>query len=105
MKNLKNAEKLAEEALKSIDNIQPAEVNDFIFTRIQNRIENNAKGYERVKLKSMHRLAAALLIIIAINIISVKYLVNKNTGNNDRQTSGIDAFSNDYNLQENLNNY
>jgi len=105
MKNLKDAERLAEEALKSIDNIKPAEANEFIFTRIQNRIENNTKGYERVKLKSMHRLAAALLLIIAINIISFKYLANKNTGNNGRQTSGIDAFSNDYNLQKNLNNY
>ncbi len=105
MKNLKDAERLAEEALKSIDNIQPAEVNEFIFNRIQNRIENSAKGYERVKLKSMHRLAAALLLIIAINIISLKYLVNKNTGYNGHQTSGIDAFSNDYNLQEKLNNY
>jgi hypothetical protein len=40
----------------------------------------------------MHRLAAALLLILAINIISFKYLASKNTGNNNHQTSGIDAF-------------
>lgn len=105
MKNLKDAEKLAEETLKSIDNIQALEVNEFIFTRIQNHLEIKRNGYEKIKLKSMHRLAAALLLIITINIISVKYLANKSNSDSTQQTSGINAFASDYKLHENLNNY
>jgi len=104
MKNIKDLEKLAEETLKSIDNIEAVEPNNFLFTRIQNRIENKTLATEKGKIKLMYSLTVALLIIFMLNIVSFKFLASKNT-NNSQPGNGISAIASDYNLNEDSNNY
>jgi hypothetical protein len=64
MKNLKEAEKLADEALKSIDNIQAVEVNEFLYTPIKSRIEALDEPFERASAWPLYRLAAMLLLLL-----------------------------------------
>ena len=106
MKNKKDAEKLAEETLKSIDNITALDVNDFLFTRVQNRINIKKQVTETLNLKTMYRLVAMLVFFILINMLSFRYLANKNSTNyKSPKTSGLDAFASDYNLNETTENY
>ena len=105
MKNLKEAEKLADEALKSIDNIQAVEVNEFLYTRIKNRMEALDERVEKPSAWPMYRLAAMLLLFIAINIVSFNYLYSTNSANKSMKSSELNAFSEDYNLQGSQNNY
>jgi len=104
MKNIKDVEKLAAETLKCIDNIEAIEPNNFLFTRIQNRLENKTLTKESGKIKLMYSLTFALLIIFMLNILSFKLLANKNA-NNSQPGNGISAVASDYNLNENSNNY
>jgi len=105
MKNIKDAERLAEETLKSIDGIEQVEVNDYLFTRIQSRIEMRKAANEPVNLTYLYKLAATLLFFTCINIIAFNYLTNKNQVNNNQKKNGIDAFAEDYSLNQNISNY
>jgi len=106
MKNTNDAEKLAEDTLKSLDNIESADANDFIFTRIQNRLAAKQQVPVKEKLKLMYTLSAMLLFFIVVNIISFNYLsTNTNAVNTRQKTSGLSAFATDYNLDQNSYNY
>jgi len=105
MKNKKEAEKLAEEALKSIDQIEAVEVNDFLFTRIQNRLDIKISGMESGKLRSLYRLAAMLVLFTAINLLSFDYLTTKSSNSNKQKSNTTYAFAKEYNLSERAGNY
>jgi len=105
MKNLKEAEKQADEALKSIDNIQSIDVNEFLYTRIKNRIDALDGQIEKPIVWPLYRMAAMLVLFIAINIISYNYLLGTNTSNKSIKTNDLNTFSEDYNLQGIQNNY
>ncbi len=105
MKNLEEAEKLADEALKSIDNIQAVEVNEFLYTRIKSRIEALDEGMEKVSAWPLYRLVAMLLLFIAINIVSFSYLSSSVSVNKSMKNNELNTFSEDYNLQSGQNNY
>jgi hypothetical protein len=105
MKKVKDAEKLAEETMHSIDNIAPADVNDFLFTSIQNRVEARKPSFEFMGLKPMYRVATLLIFFIVVNIISFNYVRSKTKTRGRHNTSNIDAFARDYGLNDNSNNY
>ena len=108
MKNLKDAEKLAEEALKSIDNIQAVEANDFIFTRIQSRMETKKQGSKNARVKLLYRLSAVLLLLVMLNATSyfvLKPVKSQTTNIKHQTTTGIAAFADDYQLEQGSYNY
>jgi len=105
MRKIKDAEKRADEALRSIDNISPAEANDFIFSKIQNRLDPRNTSFEYTRLKPMYRLAALLIFFIVANIISFNYFQSNKTTSVKQKTGVIGAFAHDYNLDQNSNNY
>jgi len=105
MKNKNDIERLAEETLASIDNIQAIEPNEFIFTRIQNRMQAKRQQYVAGRTKVLYRLSAILLLFTALNLTS--YYLLKRSGNNAKvqKTRSIAAFASDYSLQQNSNDY
>jgi hypothetical protein len=106
MKNKKDIEKLADEALNSFDDIEPVEVNDFIFTRIQNRMAARQPAPVKARLVTMYRLTAMLVVFTLLNIGSYYFLAQpKNVKATVQKTSGIEAFADDYNLQPKSYNY
>jgi len=85
--------KRAEEALKSIDNIQAVEANDFLFTRIQSRMETKKVADKNARIKLWYRLSAVLLVFVMLNATS--YFVLKPVKSAPvikHKTSGISAF-------------
>ena len=105
MKKRAEAEKLADEALRSIDDIQAAAVNDFIFTRIQSAIAAKKNAAIIRKLKTMYRLSAILVLFIALNIGSYYILKQNKSIITKQKTSGIAAFADYYNLEQSSYNY
>jgi hypothetical protein len=106
MKNMEDAEKFAEEALKSIDNIQAVEANEFIFTRIKSRMETKVQASKRERVKLLYRLSALLLVFVMLNATS--YFVLKPVQSapvTKHKTSSISAFADDYQLEQGSYNY
>jgi hypothetical protein len=108
MKNIKDAEKFAEKALKSLDNIQAIEANDFIFTRILSRMETKAQASKKVRVKLLYRLSAVLLLFVMLNATSyfvLKPVKGQTTNIKHKTTTGIAAFADDYQLEQGSYNY
>jgi|GEM_PF-2606882 len=105
MRKNNEAEKFAEEILRSIDTIQPVEVDDFLFTRVQNRI--NTKLHRRQgQMRVFYRLSMALLLFIVLNGATYYFLTKTATrAGNDHAASGLSAFAEEYKMTQNSYNY
>ena len=105
MKEHKDAEKFAEEVLSSIDQIQAVEVNDFIFTRIQNRL-NRRQQAALTKTRVLYRLSIALLMFFILNAASYYlFLKTPSRASGKQPTSGLSAFASEYQITQNSYNY
>jgi hypothetical protein len=105
MKEYKDAEKFAEEVLSSIDHIQAAEVNDFIFTRIQNRIHHRRQVL-LTKTRTLYRLSMVLVLFFILNAASYYLFLKRPLHTTSQQpTSGLSAFANEYQITQNSYNY
>lgn len=94
---MKNVEQLVNETMKSLDGVQRAASNPFLYTRIERRLKNGHElSYQR---KLMPVLAVALTLFISINVLSY-FKVNDETSSANSNTSGIESFANEYNLSE-----
>jgi hypothetical protein len=85
------------ETMQSLDNLQPAKANEYLFTRIQQRIENRKQLNNYSQL--MFRLAIVLIVFIGINVFSYEKLYSDVSSG----TSDIEAFAADYGLQVSIN--
>ncbi len=104
MKKHTEAEQFAENVLASIDNIEAVEVNEFLFTRIQNRLEQKNSVLTNEKTKVLYRLAALLVVFIAINAASF-FLFKHTAATANQQTAGLAAFASEYKLEQGSYNY
>ena len=105
MKKNNEAEQFAEEILSSIDTIQQADVDDFLFTRVQNRI-NSRQQVRPSQMRVFYRLSMALLLFFILNGATYYFLKKADTRKgNDRAASGLSAFASEYKLTQNTYNY
>jgi hypothetical protein len=94
---MKSIEQLVNETMESLEGVQQAPANPFLYTRIEQRLKSRQEySYQR---KLMPVLAIALVLFISLNVLSYLKVNNepasvKNTG------SGIENFANEYNLSE-----
>lgn len=94
---MKKIEQLVDETLNSLDGMQRAAANPFLYTRIEQKIKGRySMVYHR---KLMPVLAVALVLFISLNVLSYFTVADKpatvsNTG------SGIENFANEYDLSE-----
>ncbi|HZX59015.1 MAG TPA: hypothetical protein VFE54_09820 [Mucilaginibacter sp.] len=105
MKKHTEAEQFAEEILSSLDNIKAAEIDDFLFTRIQNKLGRQQTVFREKQTVVMLRLAALLIFLFAINAISF-YRFKASVPETGKQASGgLSAFAAEYKLEQNSYNY
>jgi hypothetical protein len=96
---MKNIEKLADDTLNSIDDVQRATANPYLYTRIRQRLQNRYKPSSYQK-KLMPVLAVALVLFISLNIASYFRVNTNNATPTSKNGSGIENFANEYNLSE-----
>lgn len=103
MKKSEDIEREAEQALNSLDNMQAAEANEFLYTRIKNRMEYNEAANFAHRKNVLLRLAVVLLLFVGINLLSF-YKLNKPEKSKQTET-GIEAFAKAYGLNINTDTY
>lgn len=94
MKAVREIEELTNQTLNSLDNLQPVEANEYLFAKIQNRMQQgkqNAMAYTRLML----RLSLALILFLGINVASF-YFLNNSPKHIANKPKGITAFSEAY---------
>jgi hypothetical protein len=91
------AEKMAEQALNSLDGIQPAPVNGFLYTRIHNRMDalrQTGPG----RLQFQYRLSVfVLMLCIVINLFAWMALY-PGQSNTQAQQNDLNGFAQEYGL-------
>ena len=97
-KNQRETEEAAEQALGSLDNLAQAEVNEFLYTRVLSRIQQNRREMAGKSRRIVLRLSLALGLFAGINGLSF-YVLSK-TPTTDAKTSvtGGKAFAQAYGL-------
>jgi len=96
---MKNIEQLVNETMESLDGLQRAEANPFLYTRIMQRLKNRSGYQPAYQRKLMPVMAVALVLFISLNILSF-YKVNEEPRSDTNAGTGIENFANDYNLSE-----
>ncbi len=104
MKNIKDLEKQAEQALNSLNNLQQVDANEFLHAKVLHRMQSRQEVKPMVYNKLMVRLAAVLCLFVCINSISYIALMQKNT-TTAKTSAGVDVFAEAYGLNNNLNSY
>lgn len=104
MKDRKEIEQLAEQALRSLDNLQQLEANDFLAAKAWQRMQTHRRGLPPAYNKLLLRLAVVLVMFVGINCVSF-YVLNKSTTANTETASGVGAFASAYGLSNNSDNY
>jgi hypothetical protein len=107
MKALREIEEQANQALNSLENLQPLEANQYLYTKIKNRMLQSRQAAQHIRL--MFRLSAALLVFVCLNITSI-YVFNtwqdkQNTNTPAKAKTGINALSDEFFPSTNTYNY
>ncbi len=106
MKNMKNFEKQAEQALKSLDNLQQVEANEFLHAKIMHRMQNIPDASPLYYNKLMVRLTGVLCLFICINVATFFVLTPAKTETpTQKQPTDAASFAQAYGLNTNLNSY
>ena len=104
MKNQQEIERMAEQTLSSLDNLQQVEANEYLHSKIWLRINDTSKSIPPAYNRLMLRLAAVLFLFIGINCVSF-YALKQHSVDTAQKSSGADAFANAYNLNDNSDSY
>lgn len=104
MKDRKDIEQLAEQALYSLDSLQQLEANDFLAAKAWQRMQTYRHSVPPVYNKLLFKLAVVLVMFVGINFVSF-YMLTKPTKTNTETVSGVDAFASAYGLGNTSDNY
>ncbi|MGY3215021.1 hypothetical protein [Mucilaginibacter sp. HD30] len=104
MKDKKQIEQLAEQALQSLDKLQQVDANDFLAAKAWQRMQNQRQSIPTGYNKLLVRLVAVLVLFICINCVSF-YVLNKTSADTALTTTGVDAFASAYGLSNSSENY
>ncbi len=104
MKDSKKIEQLAEQALRSLDNVQQLEPNDFLAAKAWHRMQGNRQSIPSSYNKLLFRLAAVLLVFVGINCASF-YVLGKKSTDTASTATGVNAFASAYGISNNSYNY
>lgn len=101
MKNNQGIQQEVEQALHSLDGLKRAEASAFLFTRIQQRMRN----HEQVNKYGnwLFKLAVVLILFMGANVYSYSEL-SGSTNVEASAGSGVNAFANEYGLQQTADN-
>jgi len=102
MKTLREIEELTNKTISSIDDMQPAQVNPYLYAKIMNRVQARHQVVLQRGMKLMFGFTAVLLLLLFMNIVNIQLL--KKQDKNAKQ-AGISAFYQAYFPQENGYSY
>ena len=97
------AEKLAEQTLNSLDGIQTAPVNAFLYTRIRNRMEMRRQTAADIVQVPYRIPVFILMLCIVINLCAWITLSSREPGNGEPR--GMNSFAQEYRLTQPSYNY
>jgi hypothetical protein len=97
---MNNIEELVGNTLKSLDGVERAAANPFLYTRIKQRMKNRYEGAPSYQKKLMPVLAIALVFFISLNVVSFYKVNTKDTSAANSSSGSIENFANEYNLSE-----
>jgi hypothetical protein len=98
---MENKDKI-EEILNSLDGINQAKANPFMFTRIMASY-TVAEDLEPVKPILIVKYAAIVLALLAINVWAINRYMS--SGNEDTNKSSVTEIAGEYGLNDNTTNY
>lgn len=105
MKSQQEIDRLTESALNSLDNLQQVEANDFLYSKIVNRIQmrqqQDRAGFRRL----MVRLSFALVLFAGINVASFLILEHQRNKPQKPVKANEAAFASEYSLTDDGYNY
>ena len=98
---MKNIQQLVDETLNSLDAVERAEANPFLYTKIEQRLKNRYEPSGSYQRKLMPVLAVALVLFISVNVVSYFKVSTTDVSSTSKSaSSGIENFANEYNLSE-----
>src|SRR5476651_1055519 len=106
MKSQQEIEALSNQALNSLDKLQPAEANAFLYSKIRNRMLTNRQDETAKYTRLMVRLSAALVLFVCVNLTSFYFLQRWHKSSVKTTTvSGANAFSDEFLPKESTYSY
>jgi len=105
MKSQQEIDRITESALSSLDNLQQVEANDFLYSKIINRMQMRGQQDRAAFRSLMMRLSFALVLFAGINVAS--FLVLEHQRNKPQKPAKLNeaAFASEYSLTNNGYNY
>jgi len=106
MKGKHELEKLADDALSSIDNIGQVEANEFLYGKIMSRMQARQVAERQQFNRLMLKLSMVLTLFVGINGVSF-YLLHKHRQHPQqaKQVNGQAAFAQEYSLKNSTYGY
>jgi Mn2+/Fe2+ NRAMP family transporter len=108
MTNKEQIQKEIEQTLQSLDGVQRATANPFLFTRIKARMQKPASGWERVYTFIARPVVAIAVVVLVMAVNGWSFFGDTNTttettAENTEQT--LPEFENEYQLITSTDNY
>lgn len=91
-----------EEVMQSLDSVQSAEANPFLYSKVMNRLQNKNVS-NRKFLRLSWELAFAMILFTGLNIAAFFYFKQDDTQNDDN--GSITSLANEYTINSNNYNY
>ena len=101
MKAKKQIEREVEKTLDSLEGIQRAEANPYLFTRIKSRLEGEEKSFWSMAIGFMGKPAVAIAAILLVVLINASVIFKSGSG--QVQSATLDdeqLFAVEYNLSD-----
>lgn len=91
-----------EEVMQSLDGVQSAEANPFLYSKVMNRLQNKNVSTRKF-LRLSWELAFAMILFTGLNIAAFFYFKQDDTQNDDN--GSITSLANEYTINSNNYNY
>jgi hypothetical protein len=105
MKSREEIERLTEDTLNSLDNMQQVEANEFLYGKVINRMQMNERKERLTYRRLVLRLSFTLVLFAGINIASFYVLQHRETRTTKPVSSSANAFAREYSLTGENYNY
>lgn len=87
----KDVQKQVEETLNSLDGMQRAEANPFLYSKIKSRLQS---AKEIVPQQLAWRMIAALVVVALLNVFTLRHFSEKTESDN----RGVESVANEYSI-------
>ena len=105
MKKQQEIEQMAEQTLNRLNNVQQLEANEYLHSKILQRMNDSREVISMAYNRAMLRLAAVLVLFIGVNAVSFYLLKPDGNTVTVKKAANADAFADAYNLNNNVDSY